>query len=149
VFALLGQVLLQFIASALLSPIKSLYSIGQSFTIGHLNSLSLNFSVQTRRPLVSLFLVFFLLFTQQVGYAHAISHLSNANSSATKNSQLPAELACEHCLIFAQMGSALRTDPIFFAVTPIAAEIPQTRSTQLYFLRTICVFQSRAPPDFI
>jgi hypothetical protein len=109
--------------------------------------------VQTRRPLISLFMVFFLpfllLFTQQIGYAHAISHLSNPNSSTTKNSQLPVEQACEHCLVFAQMGSALRSDPIFFAVTPIAAEIPQTRSTQLYFLRTICVFQSRAPPAFI
>jgi hypothetical protein len=105
--------------------------------------------VQTRRPLISLFLVFLLLFTQQVGYAHAISHLSNANTSTTKNSQLPIEQACEHCLVFAQMGSALRTDPIYFAVTPVAAEIPQTRSTQLHFLQTICVFQSRAPPVFI
>ena len=107
------------------------------------------FSVQNRRPIISLFLVFFLLFTQQVGYAHAISHLSGSNSSTTKNSQLPVEQACEHCLVFAQLGSALRTDPIFFAVTPIAAEIPQIRSTQLHFLRTICVFQSRAPPAFI
>lgn len=111
------------------------------------------FSVQTRRPLVSLFLVFFLpfllLFTQQIGYAHAISHLSGTNSSTTKSSQLPVEQACEHCLAFAQLGSALRTDPIFFAVTPIAAEIPHTRSTQVHFLRTICAFQSRAPPFII
>jgi hypothetical protein len=105
--------------------------------------------VQTRRPLVSIFLVFLLLFTQQIGYAHAISHLVKANYSESKNSQLPVEQACEHCIAFAQIGSALRSDPIFFAVTPVAAEIPQARSTQFHFLRTICVFQSRAPPAFI
>jgi hypothetical protein len=107
------------------------------------------FSVQNRRPIISLFLVFFLLFTQQVGYAHAISHLSGGNSGTTKNSQLPVEQACEHCQFFAQIGSALRSDPVFFVVTPIPAEIPQSRSTQFHFLRTICAFQSRAPPVFI
>ncbi|MDO8178191.1 MAG: hypothetical protein Q7U12_16845 [Undibacterium sp.] len=124
-----------------------MYRALQSFTIGLPESDSFAiFNVQTRRPLVSLFLVFLLLFMQQVGYAHAISHLSNANFSNVKNSHLPAELACEQCIAFAQVGSAVRTDPITLAVTPVAVDIPLSRSTQFHFLKTVCVFHSRAPP---
>jgi hypothetical protein len=87
-----------------------------------------------------------LLFTQQMGFAHAISHLSELNSGSVQVKQMPPEQACDHCLAFAQVGSALGSDPASFKATAIAAEVALGSVTKGCISRTVCVFQSRAPP---
>lgn len=90
-----------------------------------------------------------LLFTQQMGFAHAISHLSDLGSSSVKVKQIPLEQACDHCLAFAQIGSALSNDAGPFKAAPQDAEVALARATQDHCARTVCVFQSRAPPAVI
>jgi hypothetical protein len=87
-----------------------------------------------------------LLFTQQMGFAHAISHLSDLNSGSVQVKQIPLEQACDHCLAFAQVGSALGSEHVPFKATPIAAEVDPGSAIHLLCARTVCVFQSRAPP---
>jgi hypothetical protein len=107
--------------------------------------------VQTRRRspahFTAIFLALLLLLTQQMGFAHAISHLSDFSSSSVKVKQVPSEQVCEHCLAFAQVGSALSSDAGLFQATPLAPEVALPRATQTYVARTVCVFQSRAPPQ--
>jgi hypothetical protein len=101
--------------------------------------------VQIRRPFVALFLAFLLLFAQQLSYAHAISHLTNVVGDS-KNNGLPTEQACVHCIAFAQMDSAVKSEPFSFPITPVLTKTSQARSTQFFVLRMISAFQSRAPP---
>jgi hypothetical protein len=107
-------------------------------------------AVQTRRRtpayFTAIFLALLLLFTQQMGFAHAISHLSDLSSSSVKVKQVPLEQACDHCLAFAQVGSALTNDTGPYQATSQDAEVALARATPDYCARTVCVFQSRAPP---
>ncbi|WP_295748465.1 hypothetical protein [Undibacterium sp.] len=97
----------------------------------------------------AIFLALLLLFTQQMGFAHAISHLSDLSSNSVKVKQVPLEQACDHCLAFAQVGSALTSDAGPFKATPPDAEVALSRATPDHCARTVCVFQSRAPPAVI
>jgi hypothetical protein len=91
-------------------------------------------------------LALLLLLSQQMGYAHAVSHLSDSTHRTRQNKQLPIEQACDQCLAFAQIGSALTSHAllIFEDATPgfIAPFLP----THILVHRTVCVFHSRAPP---
>lgn len=86
-----------------------------------------------------------LLFSQQLGIAHAVSHLSQ-NIGGVQEKQLPAELQCEQCVTFAAFGSALTGSPppgpTFFAQRAVAAE--PLRITLLP--AEARPFDSRAPP---
>jgi hypothetical protein len=108
-------------------------------------------AVQNRRRspayFTAIFLALLLLFTQQMGFAHAISHLSDLSSNSVKVKQVPLEKACDHCLAFAQVGSALSSDAGPYTPPPLAAEVALSRVRQDYCSRTVCVFQSRAPPQ--
>lgn len=106
------------------------------------------FDVKIRQTLLPALLALLLLMTQQMGLAHAVSHLSNPQGSSQKK-QLPIEQVCDQCLAFAQIGSALTGH----ASLP-AADVPHTlvidaNLTQIIVFRTVCVFHSRAPPFVI
>ena len=66
-----------------------------------------------------------LLFSQQLGMVHAISHISQ-DAGSVQETPLPAELQCEQCLVYAAFGSALAGSlapaPDFFAQYAFAAE---------------------------
>lgn len=81
-----------------------------------------------------------------MGYAHAVSHLSDTSSRSQQNKQLPIEQACEQCLAFAQIGSALASHVflIFGDAAPAPLALPY--QAPILFPRTVCVFHSRAPP---
>lgn len=87
-----------------------------------------------------------LLLSQQMGYAHDISHLSDTSRNTSQNKQLPAEQVCDQCLAFAQIGAALTSQPVGFFADRIPGAAPLVGLTQIVAPRTVCVFHSRAPP---
>jgi hypothetical protein len=60
------------------------------------------------RPILAYVVLAFLLFTQQLGITHAISHLSSdTTSSSSQKKLLPGETQCAQCLAFAALDSGL------------------------------------------
>lgn len=109
-------------------------------------STTLHFRPRSSSPLTAVFLALLLLLTQQMGFAHAISHVGDRDANSSRSKQLPAKLACDHCQAFAQLASPLASavDPCVFM--PPAPEQGQSMVAQARVARTVCVFESRAPP---
>ena len=89
----------------------------------------------------------FLLLSQQLGLAHAISHLSSrAESGSVQKKSLPPELQCEQCLHFSALGSGLPGTPptlVLHALTDAPAALP---TAPAFLPAATRAFDSRAPP---
>jgi hypothetical protein len=121
----------------------------------------LTFAVILKRNIVYALLSLLLVLSQQLGIVHAVSHLSDgrhasqqvqqlqqqerADSSVSKN--LALDQSCEQCLAFAQIASAVGTPFYSFPAASHAAPVASLADTPLACQRTVCVFQSRAPPQ--
>ncbi|MES2261652.1 MAG: hypothetical protein V4724_24310 [Pseudomonadota bacterium] len=108
-----------------------------------------------RRNIVYAVLSLLLVLSQQMGITHAVSHLSDIRSSAGQQLEqretslsktLALDQSCEQCLAFAQIASALDTPFHSFPAAPHVAPVSIVVATPLACQRTVCVFQSRAPP---
>ena len=89
-----------------------------------------------------------LALVQQIGYAHALSHLGNPNAPRPTRSDAPhpVEKVCTQCASVAQLGSAL---PAHAAPTPIVAaayERPTVARERDHSPSGSPPFLSRAPP---
>lgn len=95
------------------------------------------------RPiLLKSLLVLALLFTQLGGLMHGISH---ALAEQSQEQSLPHDQSCELCAGYAQLGNALGSTPLHFAViahsfTFQAAPVPAWRDA------AFSAFAARAPP---
>ena len=102
------------------------------------------------RPLLSILLACLLVFIQQAGFAHALSHLASPNSRQPirNDAPHPAEKVCIECVAFAQLGAGLTGQAVAPAVAlpPVAAAEAPARIFDLQF---IPVFRSRAPPSLV
>lgn len=105
------------------------------------------FAVRIRRYIQHALLALLLLLSQQMGIAHAVSHLSNANHKISQNKQLPIEQTCEQCLVYAQIGSALTSPATLPLVDAVARLVIDTVLLQHFSPATIFAFHSRAPPQ--
>jgi hypothetical protein len=104
--------------------------------------------VTSRRVLAHIAFAFLLLFSQQLGTTHVISHLSSDfASSSSQQKQLPNEMQCDQCLAFAAIGSGLIGSP---------PSIPHFAASTTSFIEALLVkplpaehraFDSRAPPS--
>ncbi len=109
-----------------------------------------------RRNIVYALLSLLLVLSQQLGIMHAVSHISayregteqladRDDSSSSRGAALDHN--CSQCLAFAQLANALDTPSFTFPTmehkAPVVAiaEVPQACQ------RTVCVFNSRAPPQ--
>ena len=113
-----------------------------------------------KRHIAYALLSLLLVLSQQLGLTHAISHLSDLSQkrpqsveqlaaqdvSASKN--LALDQNCDQCLAFAQIANALDTPSYTFPVVEHAAPVVVIAGTPIACQRTVCVFQSRAPPSF-
>jgi len=108
-----------------------------------------------RRPIIHVFLAFLLLFTQQIGAAHVYTHwIGITQSGAEFSSEEQAEhrkrvavhKVCAECVTVAQVAAALTSPPVTIAVVAIGSGVVATPATLTACERTVCVFQSRAPP---
>lgn len=95
-----------------------------------------------------------LLVSQQSAMSHAVSHWTGsadqtaqvAGNKGTPNNTAD-DAGCVQCLTYAQMASAIGSPSYLLPALDIAAvhqiaAIPTTDCA-----RTVCVFQSRAPPQ--
>jgi hypothetical protein len=111
-------------------------------------------AVRLRRSLAYALLSLLLVLSQQMGISHGMSHWTDARSAAQGGGphqraaakSLALDQSCAQCLAFAQIGSALGTPAHAVAATHAAAAAGIAYATPAGCLRTVCVFQSRAPP---
>ena len=102
------------------------------------------------RRLLSTLLVALLLFCQQMGFAHALTHLSNPTvpRPTRSDTQHPAEKACTECVLHAQLGSGLSS-----SIPAIAVAVVSERLACIEFIvfepEFVPAFLSRAPPHAI
>ncbi|HWW70400.1 MAG TPA: hypothetical protein VN089_10710 [Duganella sp.] len=96
-----------------------------------------------------------LLFTQQIGATHVYSHWTGVSQSDTAFSseeqaehrkRVAVHKVCAECVSVAQMAAAITSAPTTTAVVAIGGGVIATPATLTACERTVCVFQSRAPP---
>ena len=104
-------------------------------------------AVKKSRTFLCVLLAGLLVAIQQLGFAHALTHLAKPASSTPSRSdtQHPAEKACIECVVFAQVGTGLTG-----AVPQAAIPAPQLEIVATPFRvfdpGFIPAFHSRAPP---
>lgn len=108
-----------------------------------------------RRPIIHVFLALLLLFTQQIGTTHVYSHWIGVSQSDTAFSseeqaehrkRIALHKACAECVSVAQMAAAITTPSLTVAIGAVGGGVIATPATLSACERTVCVFQSRAPP---
>ncbi len=125
-------------------------------------SLHCSFIVIARRSVVHVLLSLLLLFTQQLGATHVYSHWSGAAARAAlaqtgaepireRGDGAPggpslAHRGCAHCLSLAQIAVAIGSPILTLAASPFTFGPIAAPATLSACLRTVCVFQPRAPP---
>jgi hypothetical protein len=112
----------------------------------------------TRRSIIRVLLSLLLLMSQQMAFTHAVTHWGGrasplAGQQETGDNSLSKVFAqhqtCDQCLSFAQIATALGNTPHHFAPADPGSDAIATSSRRAACARTVCVFQSRAPPAVI
>jgi hypothetical protein len=93
------------------------------------------------RLLLPLFCVAALLFAQQAGAVHALTHAVERQ----QDKQAPNSPACEKCEHYAQLGNALSVNALDFKLPPVFDEAIQYLSTGFRSTRAPAA-TARAPP---
>lgn len=91
-----------------------------------------------------LLLVFALLFAQQGGLVHGISH-TLAEQSQGPDQSLPHDKHCDLCAVYAQIGSAVGSSGITFTGSD-NFETLHSSNRSFYTSNTFVAFAARAPP---
>jgi len=107
-----------------------------------------------RRPIIHAFLSLMLLLSQQLAMTHLMSHgVGGGNASVQKQQgsadvtrKAASERFCHQCLGFSQIAYGIGSSHFTMAVAPVVFQAPAAPRTPPNCLRTVCVFQSRAPP---
>lgn len=89
-------------------------------------------------------LILALLFAQLGGLAHGISH-ALAEQSTRSDQSLPHDKHCDLCAAYAQIGGALASHAIPFAL-PEQTDILALTSPHTFHSNTFAAFAARAPP---
>lgn len=109
-----------------------------------------------RSLLLRALFAFLLLLSQQMAISHAMSHRTG---TADKSAQLKVdskhkplkgaahELGCSQCFAYAQMASAIGTPANALRVMDVLPVHLALLTLSTDCVRTVCVFQSRAPPQ--
>lgn len=109
-----------------------------------------------RRSIIHAFLSLLLVVVQQLALTHVLSHGTDGEHQSARrqpagNGELSRKLAsdriCHQCLAFSQVVFAVGSPQFALAVTDTAYPPPAAPATPATCLRTVCVFQPRAPPQ--
>lgn len=110
-----------------------------------------------RRCIVHVLLSLLLLASQQMAFAHAMSHwtgrLVYAPIAAGEDRELSKALAqdqsCNQCLALAQLATPVGSTLRQFVSPDLRTETVAARAMRQALPRTVCAFHSRAPPSFV
>jgi hypothetical protein len=109
----------------------------------------------TRRSVFRVLLSLLLLLSQQMAMSHVVSHWSGVAQAAEHqraarddglSRAIAQDQACSQCLAFAQIASALGNTPCVFAPPAAGPDVAPAWAARAFSARTICPFDSRAPP---
>ncbi|MRW92000.1 hypothetical protein GJ699_18565 [Duganella sp. FT80W] len=109
-----------------------------------------------RRTFLHSLLALLLLLTQQLGVTHVYTHLvaaeqqnlqlSDEDQESEHRKRIAAHKMCAECVSVAQMAAAITTAPLTLAISTLSSGPVSLPVTLPACERTVCVFQSRAPP---
>jgi hypothetical protein len=88
-------------------------------------------------------LAFALLFAQQVGAEHTLSHAFEELSQ--KDKQAPHSTACEKCNDYAQLGSALTVDAYVLPLPHASVEVVRHFADSFHYFHILAA-EARGPP---
>ena len=110
----------------------------------------------SRQVINRILLSLLLLLSQQMAFAHALSHWTGTLHSATAErhdddgSSLSSAVAqvqtCDHCLALAQLVAPLGSTPRTFCAGDNGATAFISTDTGTHCARVVCGFNPRAPP---
>jgi hypothetical protein len=100
-------------------------------------------AMKSARLILPLLCALSLLFAQQVGAAHTLSHELEEQSQQHKHSS--DSPACEKCAAYAQLGSALSAGAVAFTPPQISGVSIRHRSTSFQTLHLLAAV-ARGPP---
>ena len=102
-------------------------------------------AMRLSRTILSLLFACVVLLAQQGAVTHAMQH---ALAEQTQDQSLPHDKLCDLCSVYAQIGSAIGSSPVFFA-----PDEPHGSFSQIFFSRfrsaSFAAFAARAPPYFV
>lgn len=109
-----------------------------------------------RQSFVRVLLSLLLLLSQQMAMSHALSHWTGLADAAPQaqqgadglslSSAFARDQSCQQCLAFANLATPVGTAERNFIATPAAAVFAVADNPAAPCARTVCAFQSRAPP---
>lgn len=107
--------------------------------------------VKLRRSAFHVVLALLLLLSQQLGMAHAVTHLSTnvasgMSSEPASDKHLPGDLHCVQCHAFSSLDSALASQPFAWPVDAPARWFNGYADGKKFLPAAIRAFDSRAPP---
>jgi len=110
-----------------------------------------------RRCIVHVLLSLLLLVSQQMAFAHAMSHwtgrLVYAPVAAGEDRELAKAVAqdqsCNQCLALAQLATPVGSTLRQFVGPDLQTEAVAARAMRGAVARTVCAFHSRAPPSVV
>lgn len=97
-----------------------------------------------------------LLVSQQMAISHAMSHLAGTGDKVAQvqvdskhkaAKGLAHEPGCSQCFAYAQMASAIGTPAYALPIVDVQPNHLAPLASSVDCIRTVCVFQSRAPPQ--
>ena len=97
--------------------------------------------MKVRSALLRVAFAVLLVFSQMAAATHAVEHLHS-----TPHEQLPNEQACQQCLAFLSLGSALPGSSDDLAVNLSIYARPVAEAIEHFIPAGIRHFESRAPP---
>ena len=101
------------------------------------------------RQLLFLLLAFALLFAQQGAALHALSHVTEPlPSHSQQDKQLPHSPACEKCVVYAGIGSAVTASALNLPPAAMAAAHLEIEPSGC-LPQSVRHYRSRAPPSLV
>ena len=115
-------------------------------------------AMMNRQVINRILLSLLLLLSQQMAFAHALSHWTGTLHGATAeqhddgggntlSSAVAQDQTCDHCLALAQLAAPLGATPRTFFAGDNGVTAFISTDTGTHNARAVCGFRSRAPPQ--
>jgi hypothetical protein len=103
-----------------------------------------------RRPVFIFLLAFLLVFAQGRAALHELSHLSEPHSTPEQPSKhVPHSHVCKQCLVFAQLGGAMPSMPLFVEPQQIVTAHALPAARHIITSSLSYPYYSRGPPSLV
>jgi hypothetical protein len=114
-------------------------------------------AIMTRQVINRILLSLLLLLSQQMAFAHALSHWTatlpgstvqqHAQEASGLSSAVAQDQTCDHCLALAQLAAPLGSAARTFCAGDNGASAFISTDTGSHCARVVCGFNPRAPPQ--